>query len=147
MPPRHSSTALKADFYNKGSICILDIMMPGMNGYQLAKRIRSSVSDSIPLLAFSSSMEKGGAKESQEAGFNGFLPKPINRIKLFKMMERLLGKTTEKEKLEEKEFKLVTQYSMREDAKHAISILLAEDNPVNQKLAVIILADVIISTS
>jgi CheY-like chemotaxis protein len=80
-------------------------------------------------------MEKGGAKESQEAGFNGFLPKPINRLKLFKMMEQLLGETTEKEKWEE-ESKFVTQYSMREDAKHATTILLVEDNPVSQKLAV-----------
>jgi CheY-like chemotaxis protein len=116
-------------------ICILDIMMPGMDGYQLAKRIRSSVSESIPLIAFSSTIEMGGARESQEAGFNGFLPKPINRIKLFKMMELLLGETMDKGKLEEKEAKLVTQYSMREDAKHATTILLAEDNPVNQKLA------------
>jgi CheY-like chemotaxis protein len=132
--------ALKAvqDAYeanNLFDICVLDIMMPGMDGYQLAKRISSSASESIPLIAFSSSIEKGGARESQEAGFNGFLPKPINRIKLFKMMERLLGETLDKKRMEEKETKLVTQYTMREDAKLSVSILLAEDNPVNQKLA------------
>ena len=34
---------------------------------------------------------------------------------------------------------LVTQYSVREDIKHSIRLLLAEDNPVNQKLAVMML--------
>ncbi len=34
---------------------------------------------------------------------------------------------------------IVTQYSVREEMKHSVSILLAEDNPVNQKLAKIML--------
>ena len=36
--------------------------------------------------------------------------------------------------------KLVTQYSIREELKQSTRILLAEDNPVNQKLATIILS-------
>jgi CheY-like chemotaxis protein len=35
---------------------------------------------------------------------------------------------------------IVTQYSVREKMKHSVSILLAEDNPVNQKLAKIMLS-------
>jgi CheY-like chemotaxis protein len=115
-------------------ICVLDIRMPDVSGYELAKGIRSSAGESMPLLAFTSST-RGGAKECRESGFNGFLPKPISRIKLLKMMERLLGEATDREQQEEREAKIVTQHSMREDAKHATSILLAEDNPVNQKLA------------
>jgi CheY-like chemotaxis protein len=87
----------------------------------------------MPLLAFSASI-KGDALKCREAGFNGFLPKPISRIKLFTMIEHLLGGSTDKVKSDKT--KLLTQYSMREDAKHSISILLAEDNPLNQKLAV-----------
>ena len=120
-------------------ICILDIMMPAMSGFQLAEKIRSSVSETIPLLAFPS-LTEATAKRCQKAGFNGFLPKPINRIKLLKMMERLLGEATDKEQEEGREAEIVTQHSMREDAKHSISILLAEDNPVNQKLITKMLA-------
>ncbi len=115
-------------------ICFIDIIMPGMNGYELAGRIRS-LCPSLPLLALSSSAE-GRANACEEAGFNGFLPKPVNRLKLFKMMERLLGEARDDGTSKEKASKLVTQHSLREDEKHAISILLAEDNPVNQKLAV-----------
>jgi CheY-like chemotaxis protein len=52
------------------------------------------------------------------------------------MIERLLSDTGEKQQAKSMEPELVTQYSIREDKKHAVSILLAEDNPVNQKLAV-----------
>lgn len=119
---------------NLFDICILDILMPGMDGYELAKRIRLLCEKQIPLLAFSSSADRN-ANLCEEAGFNGFLPKPSSRMKLLKMIERLLSETNEKGQLEKKEPKLVTQYSIREDVKHTISILLVEDNPVNLKLA------------
>ena len=118
---------------------IIDIEMAEMNGYELAREIRKlepPVSQ-ISLLAFSSSIFQG-AKKCLEAGFDGFLPKPINRIKLLEMMERLLGE--EKERLKKiKREKIITQYSVREEEKHSVRILLAEDNPVNQKLALTIL--------
>jgi len=53
------------------------------------------------------------------------------------MMERLLGE--KKEESEKKRKTIVTQHSMREEAKHSARILLAEDNPVNQKLAKMVL--------
>ena len=112
-------------------ICILDIQMPYIDGYDLAKSIRNS--SQIPLLAFSSSTERG-AKRCMEAGFNGFLPKPIRRKKLLHMIERLLGEEKDTPKK-----KIVTQYSIREETKHSVNILLAEDNPVNQKLAKLML--------
>ncbi|MCP4715613.1 MAG: response regulator [Deltaproteobacteria bacterium] len=115
-------------------IAILDIMLPGINGCELAREIRTSISVSMPLLAFSSPIE-GGAKRCHEAGFDGFLPKPINRIKLLQMMSRLLGKTEKVEKPDETA-EIITQHSIREEEKHSISILLAEDNPVNQKLTI-----------
>ncbi len=120
-------------------ICVLDIMMPDISGYELAKRIRKIYGEHIPLLAFSSSTG-GGVKHCIEAGFNGFLPKPINRVKLLKMMERLLSRAKAEIGDFEHEEEIVTQYSMREDAKHSTSILLAEDNPVNQKLAIKLLS-------
>lgn len=115
-------------------ICILDIMMPEISGYELARDIRDTCSRHLPLLAFSSSTE-GGVKHCMDAGFNGFLPKPINRVKLLKMMERLISSAGSDTRCFEHEETIITQYSMREDAKHSISILLAEDNPVNRKLA------------
>jgi len=115
-------------------ICVLDIMMPGMSGYDIARHIRAVHGRQIPLLAFTSSTERG-ADKCEKAGFNGYLPKPIKRIRLIKMLERLLGESAQHGQKNSVASQLITQHSMREDAKHAVSILLAEDNPVNQKLA------------
>lgn len=119
-------------------LCILDIQMPYVSGYDLAKQIRSSKSSfaGIPLLAFSSSTDRG-ANRSKDAGFNGFLLKPARREKLLEMVERLLG--VKKDSSVPSEEKLITQYSLLEEAKRSIRILLAEDNPASQKLASLML--------
>jgi len=120
---------------------IVDIQMPGMSGYEVAKETRhfkSSIS-SLPLIALSSLTEQD-ANRCKEVGFDGFLSKPIRREKLFQMMESLLGEIKEGgEEEEAPRQKMMTQYSIREDIKHSVRILLAEDNPVNQKLAKIML--------
>ena len=117
-------------------LCIIDIMMPVMSGYDLAQAIRPVYGTALPLLAYSSSTDKEGAFRCQEAGFNGYLPKPISRVKLYRIIERLLSLSADELQQQATEERIVTQRSLREDAKHAVSILLAEDNPVNQKLAV-----------
>ena len=144
--------------------CIIDIHMPGMSGYEVAQAIRryekepatrnSQPATHIVLIALSSLMERN-AQRCEEAGFDGFLSKPIHREKLYRMLERLLGEKREKlyrmlEGLLEKELgdeekdeaakkKIMTQYSVQEEMKHSVRILLAEDNPVNQKLAKVML--------
>jgi len=140
-------------------ICISDIRMPGVSGYEVAKQIRhfksSIVPDksgftlysnnhqssirSLPLIALSSLMERD-ARKCEEAGFDGFLSKPIRKEKLYQMMERLLGEGVDMhDKHERVTQQIMTQYSVREDMKSSARILLAEDNPVNQKLAKILL--------
>ncbi len=118
---------------------IIDIQMPGISGYDVAKQIRrlDPPMCNLPLLAFSSSTLDRSAK-FKKSGFNGFLPKPIQRRKLLTMMEYLLGN---KENLEGQAHQegMITQHSIIEKAKHSIRILLAEDNPINQKLADFIL--------
>ena len=122
-------------------LCIMDIKMPEMNGYEVARQIRNSSKPfrNIPLLAFSSSVA-GGAKSCSEAGFDGFLSKPVRREKLLRMAERLVSEAEKPEACQEQgKKKIMTQYSVQEDIKRSIRILLAEDNPVNQKLAKLML--------
>jgi len=120
-------------------ICILDIQMPDFSGYEVAKRIREDADPRIAglkILAFSSSISRR-LKAFKESGFDGFLPKPIQRHKLIMMLKRLLGEIAEgPETEEEKEQEgMLTQHTLAEEAKHSVRILLAEDNPMNQKLA------------
>ena len=121
---------------NPVDLCILDIQMPEISGYDLAMQIRNSTLkfSSLPLIALSSLMGNE-AKKCEEAGFTGFLCKPTRREKLYKMIIQVLSE--KKKDVEKHEIK--TQYSIREEAKHALKILLAEDNPTNQKLALLML--------
>jgi signal transduction histidine kinase/CheY-like chemotaxis protein len=121
-------------------LCVSDILMPDIDGFTVAARIRSSAAPyaQLPLIALSSSLERD-AQKCEQAGFNGFLSKPARREKLFQMMGRVLRDCNDAAGPGEQKGKIHTQYSVREDLKHSVRILLAEDNPVNQKLTKIML--------
>ncbi|MCP4219699.1 MAG: response regulator, partial [bacterium] len=131
-------------------LCVLDIMMPDIDGYDVARRIRRHASPiaAIPLLAFSSSAFMGKrALQSRECGFNGFLSKPMQKSTFLKMAEQILGyssrqapgntasPTTVKTTAAERNLQLRNRFSVEETVKHSIKIMLVEDNPINQKLA------------
>ncbi|HFQ88892.1 MAG TPA: response regulator [Desulfobulbus sp.] len=120
-------------------LAILDIQMPQPDGYTVAHMLRHEMRETagLPLLAYTSSTDRN-AKRCREAGFNAFLSKPTRREILFKTMEKLLG-TGELADGDQGKERLITQYSVREEIKQSVRILLAEDNPVNQKLATLIL--------
>jgi signal transduction histidine kinase/DNA-binding response OmpR family regulator len=114
-------------------LAILDLNMDDGSGYDLARRIRKSDLSvkTLPLLAYASSNERI-AEKCKENGFNGFLSKPSRRQVIIRAIEKLLhGDDTKKDK----EKSIVTQYTIREELKQNIRLLLAEDNLVNQKLA------------
>jgi len=120
-------------------LAILDIIMPKINGYELAALIRTHEKDvgKIPLLAYTSSTEKIAAK-CRDAGFSAYLTKPTRRSILYKTISKILGSDKETNSATEKKT-LVTQYSVREELKQSVRLLLAEDNLVNQKLATMML--------
>ncbi|HDT11657.1 MAG TPA: response regulator, partial [bacterium] len=122
-------------------LCIIDIQMPIINGHDLARQIREEkdpLIHRVPLLAFSSSSSKQ-TRLFEESYFDGFLPKPIPRYKLLAMIRRLLGDESVSQKEKGKK-PILTQYTLVEEAKHSLCILLAEDNPINQKLGKIMLS-------
>jgi CheY-like chemotaxis protein len=120
-------------------IFLTDIQMPEIDGYDLGEQVRGAKKpfSNIPLIALSSSMERD-TKRCEKIGFDGFLSKPVHRDKLYRMMERIIAERELEQDGTTKQ-KIMTQYTVREDMKHSVSILLAEDNPVNQKLATIML--------
>ncbi len=120
-------------------LAILDLQMPTVNGFNLAATIRASslAQRNIPLLAYTSSAERVAAR-CRDMGFNAFLTKPARRYILLRTLSKMLSSQTAPDQ-PAVETKLVTQYSVREEIKHSVRLLVAEDNPVNQKLAVMML--------
>ena len=123
-------------------ICILDMQLSPINGYDIARLVRNHENRQIarlPLLAFSSAMSKLEGKH-QQSGFDGFLPRPIQKQKLYSMIGRLLAQAWQTEARSEQNRTILTQHSLVEEAKHSLVILLVEDNLLNQKLAIHMLA-------
>ena len=129
-------TLIKKSFGSQDTfdIAIIDIFMPEFDGYWLAKQIRESepMGTRLPLLAFSSSTTHR-SQPYKKSGFDGFLPKPVERKKLYSVILRLLHPDNDENIFTKN--KLVTQHTLFEDAKQAVHILLAEDNLINRKLA------------
>ena len=71
---------------------ISDIQLPDISGYDVAIQVRKSGRpfERLLMIAFSSFTGRE-AKTCKEAGFNGFLSKPIRRDRLFQMIERVLA--------------------------------------------------------
>jgi len=121
-------------------LAILDILMPELDGFALAMAIRALPGDAgtIPLLAYTLASEKI-ATRCQEVGFNAFLNKPSQRKILLRTVLRLLDRQAPPPVASVSGQRLVTQYLVREELKQSVRILLAEDNPINQKLAMAML--------
>ncbi len=119
-------------------LCICDVQMPDIDGHAVARAIRNTPGPvaRTPLMALSSLLERD-ASACEEAGFDAFLNKPVRRDRLFRVMERMLGKPGEEEAADDR--RIITQYSVREEMKHSVRVLLAEDNPFNRKLAQLVL--------
>jgi two-component system cell cycle response regulator DivK len=70
-------------------LILLDINMPKMNGYDVLTRLRQNRKFSaVPVLAVTAYAMKEDQQKVLEAGFNGYLPKPIDRTRLLGELRR-----------------------------------------------------------
>jgi signal transduction histidine kinase/DNA-binding response OmpR family regulator len=112
-------------------LILLDGQMPGMDGFTLAEHIHKDpdlVNATIMMLT--SAGHLGDAARCRELGIASYLVKPIRQGELLDAICQVLDGTAQKHPEP-----LVTRHSLREE-KHRIRILLAEDNAINQTLAV-----------
>jgi signal transduction histidine kinase/CheY-like chemotaxis protein/HPt (histidine-containing phosphotransfer) domain-containing protein len=117
------------------SLALIDANMPVMDGYDLAKRMRESGNcGRIKIIMLTSSGQRGDASRCREFSIDGYLTKPVRQSDLMDAIATALADMTQ----EEKEPQLITRHSLRESRQH-LEVLLAEDNAVNQKVAVRIL--------
>ena len=115
-------------------IVLLDMQMPGMDGEQTARAIKSdpAVKD-VKIIILTSMGQRGDAVRLEALGCSGYLLKPVKQQLLFDAIIAVLGHQ------DQKSTSLVTRHSVAEHKKQGLRVLLAEDNPINQKLAVVLL--------
>ena len=114
-------------------LVVLDMRMPGMDGLTLARIITGDPAIAgVKLVLLTSFGQKGHGAEATKAGISGYLTKPVDEADLHDCLSEILGGPRRPV--------LVTRHSLREARPPASArILVAEDNPVNQKVAVKIL--------
>ena len=114
------------------AVAILDMQMPGMDGMQLARELRTDPATAGMRLVLLTSMGyRGEDDEARRSGIDAYLTKPVRQSELYDVVSTVMGT------LAEEEPGLITRNTLRErGTRPAPSLLLAEDNPVNQKVAV-----------
>jgi two-component system cell cycle response regulator DivK len=77
---------------NRPDAVLLDIGMPILDGYAVAREIRGSPTlASLPVLAITAYAMQGDREKILRSGFDGYLSKPINAVTLMQELDRLLG--------------------------------------------------------
>ena len=112
-------------------LAIIDMKMPGMNGIDLARAIKAdpAIAD-VRLVMLSSLASQGEIAAGREAGIAAYLSKPVRQTELRRAASEVLG------------VQPVTSVSAQPDREERTldaRVLLAEDNVVNQVVAVAML--------
>ena len=78
---------------HKPDLILMDYQLPGIDGIEAFRRIRNASDTAhIPIVAVTASAMPEEAKKMKEAGFDGFLTKPINVKGFIETVERFIGK-------------------------------------------------------
>lgn len=113
-------------------IGVLDFQMPDMDGLELAKTLKAMPEGALlPLVLLTSVTWRGLAGEAGQSGFAAYLSKPVKTSSLRECLASVLNLpvTGQPERI-------ITRHTLDEErASQRARILLAEDNLVNQKVA------------
>jgi CheY-like chemotaxis protein len=113
-------------------LALIDCQMPEMGGFELAEHIRADGRyGDLVLVAFTAAGRPGDGARCEELGISSYLLKPLAPAELRDALLMTLSHDPSRSRKRE----LVTRHSLRE-ARSGLRILLAEDNRVNQQLAV-----------
>jgi CheY-like chemotaxis protein len=105
------------------AIVILDWKMPGMDGIEAIKRIRTEIDTPVPVLLTSAYDWSDIEDEAKAAGANGFISKPLFRSRLYEKINELLGTEAKPVEPEDNYADLA-----------GMNILVAEDNDINWEI-------------
>jgi two-component system sensor histidine kinase/response regulator len=154
-PSAEEGLKILLDSAEKGNpilIALLDVVMPGRDGFQLAEDIRKeeALAD-LRLMILTSTSRPGDRRQARLLGVGSFLVKPVSRDNLFSgVAATLSGEGPEgvanAARAEEggdspppKQEKKAEATPSSRTTEFPRKILLAEDNPVNQQVAVALL--------
>jgi len=123
-------------------VALLDHQLPGMDGLEMGRRIKSDPLLSTTLLVMITSLgHRGDAVVLEQIGFSGYLAKPVRQSQLHDCIALVLGSANQSFDVATDSVTtpltqgIITRYTVAEYSDRGIRILLAEDNVINQKVA------------
>ena len=118
-------------------IVITDMQMPVTDGETLGRAIKADPQLQGALLVMMTSLGlRGDARRLEEIGFSAYLTKPVKQSQLHDCLATVLGRSLKSGRVEPA---LLTRHSLSEARRRSFRILLADDNPTNQQVALRIL--------
>lgn len=109
---------------NDYHVVLIDWKMPGMDGIETTRAIRSKVGDKIPIIIISAYDCNEIEEAAKEAGANGFISKPLFRSALYEKLNEFLH-------FSEAETENTDDGS---DGLQGLRLLIAEDNDLNWEI-------------
>jgi len=110
-------------------LMLSDVRMPDMDGYIMVEQIRSQPKfNSIKIVATTSDSRIGGAQFAQSKGFNGYLPKPVIRRDLIRIISTVLGDRRMAPS------SIITRHMANEVGLKGVKVLVVDDVISNQQL-------------
>jgi signal transduction histidine kinase/HPt (histidine-containing phosphotransfer) domain-containing protein len=131
----HSALEMLRDARRAGKpyrLVVFDMLMPGMDGVEFARRVRATPGlEDVPLVMASSLSERGQVEQARAVGVNRRLTKPLRQGQLLDAVRALLRAPAPPKQPQAATLK-ATKPPMPDSA--SARLLVAEDNPVNQRL-------------
>jgi two-component system sensor histidine kinase/response regulator len=119
-------------------LVLLDMQMPEIDGEQTLRSIKDNPEIKDVTVIIVASVGVGAVTSRlEDLGCAGYLMKPVKQSQLFDTIITVLSQ--HKNKVREKPIPIVTRHIVEEQKRRAVRILLAEDNPMNQKFAITLL--------
>jgi two-component system sensor histidine kinase/response regulator len=120
-------------------IALIDSSLPDLSGEELGRQIKADPRlHETELVMIASSGLRGDAARVKEIGFSAYLPKPVTAQTLLECLLQRRGAPRAAGALSGAS-ELITVHSMSERRAAGLRILLADDNPVNCRIAMLML--------
>jgi two-component system cell cycle response regulator DivK len=74
---------------NNPDLILMDISLPGMDGYEATRRIRGTMK-SVPIIGLSAHAMSGDEEKAKEAGCDDYMTKPVDEVLLIKKLNQYL---------------------------------------------------------
>jgi signal transduction histidine kinase/DNA-binding response OmpR family regulator len=126
-------------------VAILDLMMPEIDGFELARYIKENpLISKTKIVLMPSFGQRGHGQMARDLGISGYLQKPVRQSQLKSCLSAVIAEESVAAELQQPK-RLITQHTLGREkiepqktvngTAREICILVAEDNTVNQKVA------------